>query len=127
MDIEIKPTPKPNDTYAHWTVLTGPIKKPKGKTAWFCRCSCGKTREVGQFALMQGTSKSCGCARKEGKPAPVVSELTKARLKARRELQGPPRPKGSITSEETKAKLSASAKARWVKRKEDKEQGDLNK
>lgn len=124
MDIEIKPIPKPNDTYAHWTVLTGPIRKPNGSSTWFCRCSCGKTKEVRQSALLLGTSRSCGCARNEGKPTRIVTEETKARLKARREVQGSPRLKGSVTSEETKLKQSLAAKNRWSKARQNQQQGE---
>jgi hypothetical protein len=32
---------------------------------WLCRCDCGNEREVTGSALMNGTSTSCGCLRRE--------------------------------------------------------------
>ena len=113
--MEIKPLPKVNDKYDHWTVKAGPIRKPRGLTAWLCQCSCGKEKEVRQSALMSGLSNSCGCQRNKGR---ITSADTKELLKIRRSTQAPPRPQGSITSAETKQKLSEAATKRWAKRKE---------
>ena len=33
------------------------------KTAWLCRCDCGKETVVGQTLLLDGRTKSCGCIR----------------------------------------------------------------
>jgi len=38
----------------------------KGKAAWLCLCSCGKTHVVTGEALRAGKTKSCGCYRKSG-------------------------------------------------------------
>lgn len=111
--MEIKPLPKINDNYSHWTVIAGPIRKKNG-SLWLCRCICGKEKEVQQYQLTSGLSNSCGCQRNKGN---VTSPETKELLKHRRSAQTAPRPRGSITSEETKIKLSESAKARWAIRK----------
>lgn len=49
--------------FGRWTVIekisnTKPVK-------WACRCECGTTKEVYAQALTRGTSRSCGCYRKE--------------------------------------------------------------
>lgn len=36
-----------------------------GLSQWVCKCSCGNTTTVSRNSLMKGTTKSCGCYRKE--------------------------------------------------------------
>lgn len=50
-----------NQTFNNWTALE-PIKKDK-KIYWKCRCKCGTEKEIEQYALTSGHSKSCGCLR----------------------------------------------------------------
>jgi hypothetical protein len=39
-----------------------------GKVRWLCRCECGEERTVAATALTRGTSKSCGCLKREASP-----------------------------------------------------------
>jgi hypothetical protein len=61
--------------YDRWLVLAragtkqGRTSREKWST-WICRCDCGVTRTVDGGKLTQGTSKSCGCARKGHKRLP---------------------------------------------------------
>lgn len=51
--------------FGRLTVL-GPDGKNKYKaTLWRCQCSCGQQTTVPQARLTSGTTKSCGCYRKE--------------------------------------------------------------
>jgi hypothetical protein len=38
-----------------------------GKVRWMCVCECGEQRTVAAISLMQGTSKSCGCLKREAR------------------------------------------------------------
>ena len=128
MELQVKPIPTIGTVYAHWRVVTGPIRKPHGSTTWFCQCQCGKVKEVRQAALMSGASKSCGCRRNEGQPPKVVSEETKALLRARRSVQAPPNPNGTKLhkyTEEQRKKMSDAATKRWALQRQLKEQGVL--
>lgn len=40
------------------------VRKSGSKTAWLCRCKCGKEIIVTQNALVSHTTKSCGCRNK---------------------------------------------------------------
>ena len=33
--------------------------------AWMCKCSCGNNRRVRLHRIVRGTTKSCGCLRRE--------------------------------------------------------------
>ena len=37
----------------------------KNRTAWVCKCDCGTTVTVATHRLSNGTTKSCGCLRKD--------------------------------------------------------------
>lgn len=41
--------------------------EPSGKTKvyWLCKCECGSEKEIEASSLREGTSKSCGCVKKE--------------------------------------------------------------
>jgi len=41
------------------------IKRLGYKNYWFCRCDCGTEKYVYELSLENGSSKSCGCSRKE--------------------------------------------------------------
>ena len=46
--------------------LTALSAERKGKrTYWLCKCSCGNEKSVRREKLKNGTTISCGCARKE--------------------------------------------------------------
>lgn len=47
-------------------VVVGYAGRPNGHTyRWFCRCDCGTGRAVARGSLINGDSKSCGCAKSE--------------------------------------------------------------
>ena len=37
----------------------------RGNTLWHCVCDCGAIATVRQYCLRAGTTKSCGCLRRE--------------------------------------------------------------
>lgn len=45
-----------------WYVIKEAPQRPPRTRYWFCRCVCGKEREVSQHQLTSGKSKSCGCS-----------------------------------------------------------------
>lgn len=47
--------------FGRWTVIKEGGRLPAGSVLWKCRCVCGTEREVRSYALLQGTSLSCGC------------------------------------------------------------------
>ena len=49
-----------NSFFGKWKVLEKSSKKDKN-TWWFCVCECGTEKEVVQYSLLNGRSKSCGC------------------------------------------------------------------
>jgi hypothetical protein len=52
------------DRFGHWTVLGLGQKTHYKNRRWHCRCDCGEERDVLQFRLLSGASKSCGCIEK---------------------------------------------------------------
>lgn len=53
--------------YGMWTVTAGPQMhpdphKPVNRTEYECRCECGTIRFIPARRLLQGGSRSCGCA-----------------------------------------------------------------
>nr|WP_325186052.1 hypothetical protein [uncultured Oscillibacter sp.] len=56
--------------YGKLTVL-GPVENMGGRTAWLCRCDCGRETAVLTRRLRSGHTRSCGClaaGRAEGLP-----------------------------------------------------------
>lgn len=56
--------------FGRLTVITRDFEKEnslssKGSTYWKCKCECGKEVTVSRGSLLNGTTKSCGCYRKE--------------------------------------------------------------
>ncbi len=49
------------EKYGRLTVLT-PAENIGRRTAWLCRCECGKETVVLTSRLRSGHTKSCGCA-----------------------------------------------------------------
>ncbi len=49
--------------FGRWVVIKEALTTDES-TKWFCRCDCGKSREVNAGSLKAGSSISCGCARK---------------------------------------------------------------
>lgn len=52
------------DRVERWTVLDEAPQRPGGRE-FHCRCDCGETSIVREYALTSGTSKSCGCLQRE--------------------------------------------------------------
>lgn len=48
-----------NQNFGFWTALY-PIKK-NNRIYWHCKCQCGTEKDVLQYSLTSGKSKSCGC------------------------------------------------------------------
>lgn len=38
---------------------------PNGNAQWVCRCDCGRRTVVDGYSLRKGTTRSCGCLRRE--------------------------------------------------------------
>ena len=53
--------------YGKLTVLT-PAENVGGRTAWLCRCDCGRETVVKSQHLRAGHTKSCGCQNGAGGP-----------------------------------------------------------
>lgn len=69
-----------------------------GHSLYQCRCDCGKEKIIKAGALVQGTTKSCGCANREERP--------------HRRGENSPNWKGGITSEQRSIRTSTKYK-RW--------------
>ena len=53
-------------TFNFLTVIEGPIRKDTTKKIfWKCKCQCGKEKIVRGDQLKAGTTKSCGCFKKQ--------------------------------------------------------------
>jgi hypothetical protein len=48
-----------------WTVISYSHTNHKGWAIWNCRCDCGSELKVAGLSLRSGTSRSCGCLRRE--------------------------------------------------------------
>ena len=49
-----------------FTVIDGPFKHSNSrKIYWKCRCQCGTEKEIRADGLRSGTTKSCGCYKKQ--------------------------------------------------------------
>lgn len=40
-------------------------QRPKGGAWWQCRCDCGQLRAIRAMSLRRGSTRSCGCLRRE--------------------------------------------------------------
>lgn len=56
--------PVPGHTYGRLTALRSASGVDRG-IMWACRCICGNEVEVNRYSLIAGTTKSCGCIKKE--------------------------------------------------------------
>ena len=65
-------------TFGELTVIER--AETKGRTKWTCRCSCGTVKDINEYDLISGKSKSCGCKRRR-KPIRAVSFLIPLRLR----------------------------------------------
>lgn len=55
-------TLEPGKTLGKWTLLER-CQTSSGRSSWLCRCECGKIKNVVEYHLKGGTSRSCGCGR----------------------------------------------------------------
>jgi|SRR5690625_601469 len=49
-------------------VATEKARTANGRTAWLCQCDCGEYSKVQTSLLISGTTKSCGCLKKDFNP-----------------------------------------------------------
>lgn len=56
-------------TFGFWTVIrrSDSLSNAHRSSVWICRCVCGIEKEVSSGSLRQGTSKSCGCYKRNRK------------------------------------------------------------
>lgn len=54
-----------NKKYNNWTIIKQLDKSKKYGYFYLCKCDCGTLKKVLGYTLIKGTSKSCGCLRKE--------------------------------------------------------------
>jgi hypothetical protein len=70
--------------FTRWTVVryvrTEHQGKEKGVAYWLCRCDCGVEKEVSRGSLKCGSSKSCGCLKREMAAARKFNDLTGRRF-----------------------------------------------
>lgn len=52
--------------YTRWRVISFAGKKNRERI-WQCECLCGTKRNVSEYKLIHGKSKSCGCMRSDAK------------------------------------------------------------
>ncbi len=57
--------------FGAWTVLHESSVKRR-KKYYLCRCDCGNEREVSEYSLRYGDSKSCGCRTRKNSVKPVT-------------------------------------------------------
>ena len=62
-----------NKTFARLTVVSLAEKRSGKKLLWKCFCSCGNTCYVSGSNLTTGTTRSCGCLRKEKHAEAVIT------------------------------------------------------
>lgn len=67
-----------NKKYNKWTVLALDRIENR-KSYWLCKCDCGTEKIIYGGSLKSGTSKSCGCFRKESMPK-KANGLAKTRI-----------------------------------------------
>ena len=49
--------------FGSWTVLERTTHPNTNRTAWICRCDCGKVATVLHYNLKSGMSTTCGCSK----------------------------------------------------------------
>jgi hypothetical protein len=68
--------------FGRWTIIS---KTPnKGYSiCWLCKCECGVEKEIREWSLINGDSKSCGCFKKDNSKnnSKQIIELGKSHLK----------------------------------------------
>lgn len=59
---------KNGDKYGEWTVIKAYSSSKNKKARSLCRCSCGVEKEIANYNLRNGHSKSCGHLRRRTEP-----------------------------------------------------------
>lgn len=59
-----------------------PAGKIGGRTAWLCRCECGREAVVTTRKLRSGDTRSCGCLKPDGIPHPTYIDGTSPEMLA---------------------------------------------
>ncbi|WZX99216.1 hypothetical protein NSQ26_07645 [Bacillus sp. FSL W7-1360] len=65
-------------------------KKHLGQRTWRCQCECGNFKDINPCSLKNGSTRSCGCLRKEFHEKRAIKDLsgqTFGRLTALREVE----------------------------------------
>lgn len=65
-------------TFGRWTVIG---KSGEKYRYWWCRCECGKVKQLHSGSLKNGHSLSCGCYQKE-----IISEIGKKNRRPSEEI-----------------------------------------
>lgn len=60
--------------FGYWTVIDKREVDSTRHYKWLCRCDCGTERSVKLSDLVDGHSKSCGCATYELKKATILAK-----------------------------------------------------
>lgn len=85
------------ETFGRLSVICEAGSTHRGAALWCCRCRCGTRKVVGARELMQGSTESCGCLRRELTLARTKGVGVKRKLPIRSQplpdrLPGPPEP-----------------------------------
>lgn len=51
--------------FGRYTVISWITRSKNGTSKWLCRCECGTEKVIFATALLDGTTKSCGCLSRE--------------------------------------------------------------
>ena len=71
--------------FGRWTVL----RKSDRHLYWWCRCDCGREKEVYYSSLLGGKSHSCSsCANRKANPATAKAYFAKAKAKEGQTING---------------------------------------
>ena len=62
--------------FGYYTAIRQDGCNSKGVPYWLCRCRCGNERRVRVYALLDGSTKSCGCLKRERATTHVCAHKT---------------------------------------------------
>jgi hypothetical protein len=101
--------------FERWKVLSrfskpGKSSNKGGYINWLCQCNCGTTRVVSSLGLLSGSSRSCGCLKKE-----VCSENGKRIKEWMPVRRGPEHPQWKGGSKISKHIRGLAIYQTWVK------------
>lgn len=65
--------------FGRLTVIERDLSRQKGGTRWTCKCDCGRVVSVFASNLVRGTSKSCGCYKRDN-PSRTTHGMSDSRL-----------------------------------------------